>query len=740
MATDRYTIRAEFEDNATRGMDVLDKAMAALDISGGKLSTGIGVLRAEIANLEEEISSGKGWDELSSRIRNTLDEIQEFGGTLDDQRAALKAIETQALRTGEPVALVANAARKLADEADSGAAASQHLALAMDLASAAMLKTEDAGAAVGRVVRGDVTSAFNELGGSAQKIGQQLSRIPNPASRARVGIELLQKRVKEGPPLYDKLQGVVGELNARLAASGFGFITVERAAGGLIAAIAGASAAVYKFTSSSLEKYIQRTPEAKNATDRLTNSVNELQVTFGKGVESQAELNDSTRLLTVALDSLEREMSGKFIPTGTAFGDVAVLIAAQWGASTTQLDGVRSAVKNLTFDLRDAITALQVLIKTASGSKWIGAFLGVSIDTSKAAAGDVGVQTALAQINRQNQVSTAAGGEISKLLSAGQAAKGSSGRGGGGGGGGGRIADLQPGFGGQGLAFGLTGELLATTAAQFITDLESRWADAQARQFSAITAARVASGAGFQAIRERGDAEELAGALARVRDQRGALTGALEERKALGMDTKDLEGEIKRLEGVESSLERATNNARQLEVALESIGAQVLPQLTSSFIDFAAAVAEGSASIKDLGKFAAGTLGDILINQSKQLAQYAILNAGVFEWIGASYATLATNPAGLVVAAGGLLAAGLLLKAFAGSAGGAGGATGRADSQAGAELERMGRTLFDRERSRTGDTYVLQVGDRDMRATVRDMTQDGLDRGQISLTRARAMG
>lgn len=747
MATDRYTIRADFEDNATKGMDVLDKAMAALDISGGKLSTGIGVLRAEIANLEKEISSGKGWDELSSRIRNTLDEIQEFGGSLDDQRAALKAIETQALRTGEPVALVANAARKLADEADSGAAASQHLALAMDLASAAMLKTEDAGAALGRVVRGDVAGAFAALGPSMSKAASEIDKIADPAKRAEVGLKLLNDRLKNGPPIADRLAGSIAQVNAGFAAAGLPMLTVERAVGMVTAAIGAATAATIKFVKTGLTAWINDTRVAKEEVDRLAESTNHLSVSVGKTIDSMVGAKDATSQMRIAVD----EMSSAIDTHGTsALAALAVgsgAVAMSFGGAVGAAGSLINIVLRLSGVINDALRGWRVLTKAMGGSSTPS--FDVAQEDARRGRGIISTASSQAQADRVEfqeraigKGMGAAGDARQAMINAAQNAieNPERGGGGGGGGGGGRIGELSPGFGGQGLAFGLTGELLATTAAQFITDLETRWADAQARQFSAITASRIATGAGFQAIREDASGDELAGALGRVRDRRADLAGAIKERKALGMETGDLEAEMKRLEGVQSSLELATGNARQLEGALEAVGAQVLPQLTSSFIDFAAAVADGSASIKDLGKFAAGTLGDILINQSKQLAQFAILNAGVFEWIGASYATLATNPAGLVVAAGGLLAAGLLLKAFAGSAGGAGGATGRADSQAGAELERMGRSLFDRERSRTGDTYVLQVGDRDMRATVRDMTQDGLDRGQISLTRARAMG
>jgi hypothetical protein len=172
---------------------------------------------------------------------------------------------------------------------------------------------------------------------------------------------------------------------------------------------------------------------------------------------------------------------------------------------------------------------------------------------------------------------------------------------------------------------------------------------------------------------------------------------------------------------------------RQEQEALSSIGVQGMRRLTDATLDLTIALADGSLAFQDLGRAAGSVLSDILVDQGKQLATFAIRQGLIFKLIGNAYASLASNPlaaAGIGVA---LIAAGVALKRFVGSSGGGGRGAGAGGGDTAAALDRFGRRLFERE-DRQGREVVIQIEDRAMRGYIGDVVADGARRGGIPLT------
>ena len=240
-------------------------------------------------------------DEISNRIEAAIQSIAEFGGEVEHGISAMDRINAVSKTTGRSLTLVANAARMLADEGEDAASVSRHLGTAMELASQKMLKTEDAGRILGRTLRGDV-AALKELSPAASRAADKIAKITDPAIRAQLGMQLLNRELKGSPRAFDRMSDAMARADVKLESMGLGFVSTKALAMGAAGAVAVLGAAIGKLAKSSLEAYIQQSSNAKQQMVELTTATTKLEVAIGSLIFNVGDLDEAFGSWTVRID------------------------------------------------------------------------------------------------------------------------------------------------------------------------------------------------------------------------------------------------------------------------------------------------------------------------------------------------------------------------------------------------------------------------------------------------------
>lgn len=711
------------DDGLSSVASQVGKAIQGAGESAAKGVKPIAAVSSMLDRLGTSAGKAEAMGEVNTQLEALSDNIIEFGGSGETVVATLEMIRDRAEATGEPVTLLAAASRGLVDEADNGAAALENLGNAMELSRRAGIKAEDAGKLVGRALRGEA-DALKEVGGVAASSAEAIAQVTDANERARLTQLALNKELNRSPSLYQKLEQRVASLNARLAimtghANPLGALTTGLAAFGAVgvAAFGGVAASVKAYiTQASTWRKEQKATERE--TKRLAERLKDLQFTFG-GIVTEA------------------------LAAGTSTGTFSGLVRKASGAVeqlTTWLKQNRSTVAGWTQTIfKGAITVAAGIAKTVLGITALVTFLyelaaGLGPKVLAPVLGQLvdfidGIRYLALQLGMDAVV-----GQMDKALSA-----------------------LRP-------------QLAAVKAIAETTDLADAFKgtegivsmiDLVGQLEDGLTATEGAANGVNKALGRRlktggGGGEKkdapaslagLAGGMGKGRTTGLMLGGA----GTLGGAAPDLAGFMaaerfsQRLPEYQRQLDAALENARirqaELldEAAWQTYGAAAVAAIdtiiggTYQLLD---ALASGSLALKDLGVAAADMGGDMLANLgldlvSEAVGMFAVKIGAVFQGLGAAFQALASNPIALLGIGAGLVAAGLLLKKFAGS-GSVGGpsASGArsADTSAASAVQALGRRLFEGE-DRSDRHLSLYIDDYEpLTGLITDTSRDDMRR------------
>lgn len=343
--TVKYKVEVEGDGSLKAYKDTVKESAAAAVQAGDDFDA----LSASVTKLNEEIVAGKGMQELNRRIENTLDTIVEFGGTIQDQRNALRAIEEQARRTGMPIALVAKAAEKLADEADDGAVSSKHLATALDLARVANLKTEDSAALVGRALKGE-TDALRKLGPAATRVADAIDKIPDANERAAATVAALNSTMSRGPTAMDKMSAAAARVDVQLAQMGIGGELATTVVNNLALAVAGGVVASLKAGYDAWVKYNEATAVGRMRMKRTADAQDRLQLMVGRTVDEVTLLDEIYDSMVLRVEAVTRALDrhgDKLTWLGDTYDKLTWLIPTPFDMLETMLGGAIGALDHL---------------------------------------------------------------------------------------------------------------------------------------------------------------------------------------------------------------------------------------------------------------------------------------------------------------------------------------------------------------------------------------------------------
>ena len=659
-------------------------------------------------------------DEISNRIEAAIQSIAEFGGEVKHGVAALDQINAVSKSTGKSLTLVANAARMLADEGEDAAAASKHLGTAMELASKKMLKTEDAGRILGRTLRGDV-AALKELSPAASRAADKIAKIADPALRAKLGMQLLNREIKGSPRILDRMNSRMAVADAKLESMGLGFVSVKTLAMGAAAAIAAVGAAAWKVATVSLEAYIKQSSNAKQQMADLTTATDKLKVALGGlifemgggsealdewtkradratkltheleawmtkmglGYKSTApevkETSQSMEDANAIIDQTQKELMGMvatlnpftraLFKGADAIDFTAVsidLLAEEAGISTSATQGQATALQNSLVPalwnvtgVVGSLTAKYRSLADAARSAW----------DAQVASGQIHIDP-MTGAPTQFEGPTPHSG---KFFPSGKKPKGG---GGGGGGGGGRKGSQVPAW----MQIEIDkADLMYETWKEETTQAEKSLLDAASGMM----------------------ASSLGVTMPIIIAQAEALKAEIDGLNAVAAASNKIWTDL------------ATGG---ISLAFESISGMTQ------------ALVEGGDALQAFGAGLLASLGDLLTQAGMA---FVMLGTGV-----ENIKLGVTAPGALIAIGVGMLALGGALKGFATRAqpGGGGGGDGGKTAQA---LQRFGRQLFDRQMGQESKNVMINIEGRQMRGYVLDVASDGLRTGSIPLTPVR---
>lgn len=703
---------------------VASKVGKALQGAGSAAQSAREDLRALASTLGDVFTAAGRADvlsELNTQLMSLSDNIIEFGGSARDVSDTLLMIGQRSARTGESVALLASASRTLVDEADSGRAAMLRLSTAMDVAAAAGLKAEDAGRLVGRAMRGEA-DALVALGGPAARASDAIAQVADANERARLTMLALDRQLRGGLGPLDRMQQAVATANARLsvmtglsaplATLGSALTAVGVAAvamGGAILGVAVKAIKALAATSADATASAERLARAQDqvwvslgramvgaegasgALDRMTTATYGLDAAIRRNGDSIKLVFDVT--LLAALSAAQAATLGVELALQSIVGPIDIVRGALYSLEGLLYRHVRAAGKvqealapagsemeragqRVQAQANAMLSALgpfdSYALRVAETGDGLRAF---ARDTYDALTATEALGQSIAANNLEKLAGEASGRALEAAMQGGLGKK----KGGGGGGRGGRRPSIA----------------------------------------SRIGAAAGARGGGF--LGEPSDI--FAGSLARVRAELDALAeadaaaAALVERGTYLQMAGDLSLQLG------EALPQLQAQAAQLQEQLQIGEWQRYGDAAVAAIDtiiggtyrLLDAMAMGQLALKDLGVAAADMGGDMLANLgldlvSEAVGMFAVKIGAVFQGLGAAFQALASNPIALLGIGAGLVAAGLLLKKFAGS-GSVGGpsASGArsADTSAASAVQALGRQLFEGEDRRAREIYLM---------------------------------
>lgn len=306
-------------------------------------------------NLAESIDFGRGYEELNGSIEGLLSTMVEYGKTNEDQVAALGELADQAERSGVPMAEIVKASEALISEGGSAADVTRDLGLAMQAASVAGLKFEDAGAGIGAMLRGDV-SILREFGPEMEAAADRIEQIQDPSLRAAEAQRVLQEHLRNSGSASQRFRNRIAQLKARLGPLADSAATVATGLGAVLGVLGAGAAAGAGTLIGAMSVYVEHNKKLSNQFEDLQKDAGNIAAQFGKiafeainGQKAMEVLGGGIERLSKYIDDNREEIGGAIQET---IKDVLSLAAMGMGALKPVVAAVIDAISNLkaTFD------------------------------------------------------------------------------------------------------------------------------------------------------------------------------------------------------------------------------------------------------------------------------------------------------------------------------------------------------------------------------------------------------
>lgn len=668
-------------------------------------------------------------DQLTGGAKLAAESIAEFGGSADQTAAAIARLDAVAGKTGKGgLALTANALRTLADESEDADGALKNLDLALKLAERQMLKTEDAGRLLGRVMRGDV-SALKELSPAAAKAADAIGKIPNASERARLGMEVVRREARGVVSDGDGIGAVFGRADASLARFGITGLSTASVLGGVATAAGAATVAVGKLTFDAMMKFQQSTDQGRVRLERFNNELARLETTVGRAASEATSFDSVIETNTARAKALTDTYTESEYVIDNFAGGIADL--------GVTLFAIINPLKLVALAGYGAVSAFDALIGTEEAladvtrqavgpAGDIGSAIGSAVGPTDAMASSAGTlgqalsflgdDLRLTSIDAQNFATSMAAAAsylgndgrplpIGPNMADGTFVKEAPKKRGSGAGGGARKLP------GEGTSLTLPARMDNVTTMDTVDALSGL--GGAASFFEA------------KAVRPTFEADM------RARDREFAADEEKAARRAERM--KEKREDDARIKKMNDDLAKSTEKLQDEYTALQTIGTGAMDALVGSTFDLVDALATSEMKLKDVGGYIGGTFSTILSDMGEELAMHAIKQGAIYAAFGEAMTALAAGSPGAAIVAGlALMAVGTAGKAFFSKKGGGGGARG-ADNRAAGAVERLGRGILGRADEAARPVY-LSIEGRTVRGYMTDVMDDAMRRGQVNRT------
>lgn len=278
-------------DNSKQFKDFDDAADQVL----GKFST-----------LQKEVSSGRFFaDETAARVDTALGALVEFGASQEQVGEAFRLTGAAATKYNKTQSEIAKTLEKLVDESEMVDASMRELGLAVQLADTKMLKLEDSGKLVGRVLRGDV-AALRELSPAAKAAADAIEKIPDASERARLGMNVLRREAGGGVAALDSIRGTFGQMDAGLARLGITGVSSAAMLGTVATAAGAAVVGLAKLTFDGMLQFEKTTAEGQKRLELFNRELEKLENTAGGAAHEMVGFDEVVNTNTARLSGLSK--------------------------------------------------------------------------------------------------------------------------------------------------------------------------------------------------------------------------------------------------------------------------------------------------------------------------------------------------------------------------------------------------------------------------------------------------
>ena len=263
---------------------------------------GLGDLISGLDNLDKstKVVAKTFQDELRARIDGALSTAVEFGGSLAQVARAQDMLTKSASRGAAGVAQQANLFRKLVDEIEDVDKALENVAQANELAAAAGLKLEDAGAELGRMLKGEV-DVLKRFDDRARRVADAIEKIQDPTERARLAQLELERALKRQTSTLGKARQGFAALDAELAKVGLSKKKLAAAAAGVTVALAGTALV-------GIKNYAEANKDAGKAIDEGNKALERASALIGKNQLEHLGGADAVEAYGLSVEGLTKDL------------------------------------------------------------------------------------------------------------------------------------------------------------------------------------------------------------------------------------------------------------------------------------------------------------------------------------------------------------------------------------------------------------------------------------------------
>lgn len=640
-----------------------------------------------MATTEQLIIDARIQDGVSKSLKDIAKASAAMGASVDETRAAMTSLDKSATDLGIPLSKAKEAFKGLVKETEDATEATKHLGVTMRYQAATGINSTAAAAKDIGDLLGGGTRALRAFDAQAAAMADQIDKIKDPAKRAELAMKELERAIKRQNSPIQKLKNGLQEMKVGLTRLGPAATLVAGAASAAGAAIGGVLVA-------SITKYLGSSAKMVKRQEAIKKAMDDFLYTLGGTVLESIKFDKALQLVGKALEYATKWVKSNQ-KTIAGWAKAVVSAGARVGEGLVFVLGGVAQFATITAEvMRDT---LRFMAKFSGMGKTI-------------------------QEGARNLATL-------KLISF-------------------EAMDEMTAFGKVLESFG-EGSTFEFTATQKVSD-------------------------GIEGIRKslrglRIDAENALDTDAPIkldrRTKSGGAGGGGKKKEGAGFGSDAITNQIRAtvkagiaIQVQEAQLQRGLQNirdgAREMALAWAEAGMSfddlmqrqnaltflgevnnAMDRLTSSTLDMTIALADGTLQWRDLGNEIASQTGSILQESGKALAEYAIKSGAIFQAFGFSLEAMKSlSGIGLILAAGGLIAAGSVLARFGDTATPARQRASRGDSRAANELERLGRNLIERSSTEEGRTVVLNVDGYEIGGWMREQMIENERRGRTRRT------